>query len=120
MNLRYYLRNVIYGLMCYVIIVFILRNDVHEPVVRLIIGFSFVNTIFFPFAKRAVETVALKYSTIDDWTKGANVETPAKNGVYAIYYMVIFAVTIPVAIIYLIYFFPQERLHKSGLFNFLH
>lgn len=109
MDLRYYLRNVIYGLMYFAILAFVLRNNVHEPVVRLIIILSFISTIFFPFAKKAVETVALKYSTTEDWTTGINVETPAKNGVYAIYYLLIFAVTIPVTVVYLIYLVSRKK-----------
>ncbi|WP_312315305.1 colicin E1 family microcin immunity protein [Atlantibacter sp.] len=109
MDIKYYVRNSIYGLIVFGIGVFILRNDTDVPVVRLLIALGFVSCLFFPFAKKAIETVALKYSTIEDWTTGAYIETPMKSGLYAMYYMVIFAVTIPIAIIYLIYLAATKK-----------
>lgn len=109
MDIKYYLRNVIYGLMIFGVGSYIIRNDTGEPVVRLLIGLSYVSSVFFPFAKKAIETVALKYSTIEDWTTGTYIETPMKSGLYAMYYMAIFAVTIPVAIIYLIYLVSTKK-----------
>jgi hypothetical protein len=46
------------------------------------------------FAKRCIEQVALRYTRTKDWTTGMWGKL-SKSGIYAIYYMLIFAIAIP-------------------------
>lgn len=103
MTKKYYLSNVHWGLIIFGIAVFLMREDFYDPRIKLLVVLSFVSALFFPFAKKAIETIALKYSTRESWTTGMYTETPMKNGLYAMFYMLIFIVTIPVAGFYLLY-----------------
>jgi hypothetical protein len=46
-------------------------------------------------AKQCIEQIALRYTRTEDWTTGIWMETPAKNGIYAMYYMLLFTIAIP-------------------------
>lgn len=109
MTQKYYLSNVHWGLIIFGIATYLLREDAHEVMIKFLIGIFFLSALLFPFAKKGVETFALKYTTHKSWTTGFYTETPAKNGIYAMFYMVIYAVTIPVAVIYLLYLASTKK-----------
>ncbi|WP_431224244.1 colicin E1 family microcin immunity protein [Serratia sp. L9] len=67
-------------------------NQGHSVGMYLIFGLS---AVLFPFAKCLIETLALKYTTREFWSRGLFVETAAKNGLYALYHMACFVVSIP-------------------------
>jgi len=109
MTQKYYLSNIHWGVIIFGICVLLMREDLNEPLVKLILWLSFFSGVLFPFAKKATEKVALRYSSSEDWTSGSFIETPMKNGLYAMFYLLIFIVTIPLSIIYGLYCLSNKK-----------
>ena len=65
----------------------------------------FFSSLLFPFAKHAIETFALKFTTRQYWHKGYWVDTPGKTGVIALFYLMCIVVAIPIGLPYAIYKF---------------
>ncbi|WP_425270682.1 colicin E1 family microcin immunity protein [Pantoea wallisii] len=61
---------------------------------------SIFNTFLYPFSKEMVETIALKYTTREYWHRGIWYDTPAKNPVYATYYIFCYLIAIPASAVY--------------------
>ena len=106
---KYYLRNIHCGLIIYGIADNLMREDFNEQIVKIIMVNFFFNCMLFPFAKKTIETLALKYSTRESWETGFYTETSMKNSVYAIYYMAIFIAAIPVYVACLLYLFTRKK-----------
>ncbi|HIC2035988.1 colicin E1 family microcin immunity protein [Enterobacter soli] len=103
MTLKYYLGNLCLGLVVFGIIAFGWHDEPQTTAMRTLMGLGLLSGLIFPFAKKAIERIALKYSTREQWTTGFYTETPMKNGLYAVYFLLIFVVAIPVGAIYLLY-----------------
>jgi hypothetical protein len=102
MTKAFYLKNLVYGALWGGLAAFVYYsgfNQGHSVGMYLIFGLS---AVLFPFAKCLVETLALKYTTREFWSRGLFVETPAKNGLYALYHMACFVVSIPLGLLYLL------------------
>ncbi len=50
-----------------------------------------------------IEKTALRFTTPEFWTTGLLTESPGKNGLYVIFYLVCMALATPVVAIYLFY-----------------
>ncbi|ELY5941296.1 hypothetical protein SNN83_004470 [Cronobacter malonaticus] len=105
----YYFRNIHWGLIIYFIALYLMREDLDQPDVKMLLSILLINSLLFPFAKKAIEKLALKFSTRESWMTGFYTETPMKNGIYAIYYMVIFIVVIPVSVACLLYSLTRKK-----------
>lgn len=105
----YYFRNIHWGLIIYLIAVYLMREDFDEPNGKVLLISLLINCLLFPFAKKAIEEVALKFSTRESWMTGVYVETPMKNGIYAIYYMAVFIAAFPVSVAYLLYSLTRKK-----------
>ncbi|AEN65112.1 Colicin E1 (microcin) immunity protein [Enterobacter soli] len=103
MTLKYYLGNLCWGLVVFGIIAFGWHDELQTTTMKIFMVLAMLSGLIFPFAKKAIERIALKYSTREQWTTGFYTETPMKNGLYAFYFMLIFVVAIPVGVIYLLY-----------------
>ena len=102
MTKAFYLKNLIYGLLWCCLAVYIYYsgfNQGHSFGVYFMFGLS---AVLFPLAKRLIETLALKYITREFWTRFFFVETPAKNGLYALYHMACFIFSIPLGVLFIL------------------
>lgn len=75
----YYFRNIHWGLIIYFIAVYLMREDLDQPDVKVLLVILLINSLLFPFAKKAIEKLALKFSTRESWMTGFYTETPMKK-----------------------------------------
>ncbi|WP_371916687.1 colicin E1 family microcin immunity protein [Pseudomonas sp. QC2] len=61
------------------------------------------STFLFPFSRMIIEKTALRFTTPEFWTTGLFTESPGKNGLYAIFYVVCTILAVPICGIYLMY-----------------
>lgn len=98
----FYLKNLVYGVFWGCLAAFIYYSGFdqgHSIGMYLIFA---VSALLFPFAKCLIETLALKFTTREFWSRGLFVDTSARNGIYALYTMALFAVSIPLGILYML------------------
>lgn len=110
--MKYYMKNIHWGLLVYLVLVFVLRDDFDNPLVRLFLIIGFISAFTFPVAKFFLEGVSLRYYSKEYWTKGLYTETPMKSGIYAMYYMFVFLMAIPICIITIIMFVLKRTATK--------
>lgn len=102
MTKAFYLKYVIYGSLWGCLAAYVYYSGFnHGHSIGMYLIFA-ISALLFPLAKRLIEMVALKYTTREFWSRGLFVETPAKNGLYALYHMACFVVSIPLGLLYLL------------------
>lgn len=99
MSKRYYLNNIIYGVLIFVFTSYSLYQTEYN---YLFIPFLFLNAILFPFSKYNIESIVLKFTSQDFWNKGLFMETPAKSGGELLFHLFAFIFAIPLCIIVLL------------------
>ncbi|HBN9951459.1 TPA: hypothetical protein L3962_000934 [Pseudomonas aeruginosa] len=102
MSFKYYWAKFFWGAFFFVLVawkgsVFPSLASVNPLVVA---GFS---TILFPFSVKLVEDFALKYTEREFWVTGFFSETPAKTGLYAVFYLSCYLFSIPLGMVFLFY-----------------
>lgn len=95
MTLKYYLHSLLPGFIMFGITLYTLWGEPRTALSQILYLLAALCMLMFPFAKRCIEQVALRYTRTKDWTTGMWGENSAKSGIYAIYYMLIFAIAIP-------------------------
>lgn len=103
MNKKYYLNNLVWGVIGFCVFgyIWVFRSDLSGwPLMGLVLA-ALLSALLFPLAKKAVEDVALTYTDKKFWTTGFFVETPGKNGLYALFYFSCFVLSIPLAIMFI-------------------
>lgn len=109
MTLKDYLRHFLRGAILFGVIVYILWDRPQTEIIESMYLLAVCCVLMLPFAKHCIEQVALRYTRPEDWTTGIWVETPAKNGIYAMYYMLLFAIAIPLGTCYVIYLIVSKK-----------
>ena len=100
----YYMKNIIWGLLFFLFMT-VPWNDygyaisTDDPLYIIIL----INAFLYPFAKYAIESFVLRYTTQEYWHSGIWKYPSAKNGFVALFYMFCFAVAFPVGLPYAIY-----------------
>lgn len=115
MNLKYYLHNFLPGLIIFGITVYILRDKPRTGLIQNLFVLATGCGLMFPFAKRCIEHIVLRYTRPEQWTTGLWGETSAKSGIYAMYYMLIFAIAIPLGTGYVIYMTLSKKAGRKGI-----
>jgi len=101
MNKKYYLKNLPWGIFFLTIYIFSSWGRLHHGYPELVL--FILSAILFPFSKWIIGSLALKFTSKSFWYKGIFRETAGKNGLYALYYLFCFILSIPLGIISLIY-----------------
>jgi hypothetical protein len=116
MTLKDYLNSFIPGFIMFGVMLYTLWDKPLTTLIQILYLLAVFCLLMFPFAKQCIERIALRYTRPEDWTTGVWVETPAKNGIYAMYYMLLFAIAIPLGAGYLIYLAINRKTskHRSG------
>lgn len=115
MEVKCYLKDLAWGviLFCSVLYVFYLEADKASYEFYGGLLFFGLNALLFPFSKRGVESLVLRYTSRRFWTTGFFMESPAKNGAYALFYVLCFFFAIPFGVIYLVWFLLGKRYSKE-------
>ncbi|MFT4274707.1 MAG: colicin E1 family microcin immunity protein [Pantoea sp.] len=95
-----YFKNLLWPVFIFSLISVNLSREPESLVWQIIWGVSVFNTFLYPFSKYAIERFALRFTSREYWHSGMWLDTPAKNPLYALYFILCFAVAIPVCIIY--------------------
>ncbi|WP_423890100.1 colicin E1 family microcin immunity protein [Edwardsiella tarda] len=103
MNLRYYIRNICWGLFIALISLYQWTQNPIDTTNQYMLVFSIASAPLLPFSKKAIECFALKFTKESFWHKGFFSEDIGKNGLYAIYYLACFILAIPIGLPYSIY-----------------
>lgn len=95
MTIKYYLINLFTGLICFIGLAYGWFENPHDPYEQLWMAFAAVSCIAFPFAKFAVESIALRFTSEEFWHRGFFADDVGKNGIVAIYWGFCFLLAIP-------------------------
>lgn len=106
---QYYIKNMCWGWFIGLCFLYLFWNDEFRyKTIYLII--NIYGTIFFSVSKWAVESFFLKFTTREFWNKGLFMDTPGKMGGVAVYHGVVFLLTIPITIIYVMVLLMKDCL----------
>lgn len=95
MTVRYYLTNILIGLIGVIVLGYGWYEDPHNHNELLWLVFAVVSWLAFPFARFAIESIALRFTTKDFWHSGFFKDDIGKNGIVAIYWVFCFFLAIP-------------------------
>ncbi|CAM7912478.1 hypothetical protein R6Y21_003021 [Escherichia coli] len=106
MTFRYYLSNILYGCVFLGMTVFRWHQAIAEGDLWIwdyLVMLSVISCFLFPYAKKAVENIVLKYTTSESWVTGAWTDTCLKSGVMGLYHGILFIFSIPIGLLSIIY-----------------
>ncbi|HHL2560734.1 TPA: colicin E1 family microcin immunity protein [Yersinia enterocolitica] len=109
MDKKYYIKNIFWGFLFFGAVYYQWNKDPENTKLTILLATAFFSCFLYPLAKKAIEVVALKFTKKEFWHTGFFIETPAKNGLYVLYYGVCFTVAIPVGLIYLAYLISLKK-----------
>lgn len=99
MTIKYYLRNILWGLIPVLIMIYDWISKPHTDKQIFMLIFSMINGPLFPISKFTIETIALKLTNESFWERGFFREDIGKNGLRAIFWLFCFVFAIPISII---------------------
>ncbi|MDD1014687.1 colicin E1 family microcin immunity protein [Pseudomonas rubra] len=110
MEKNYYVKNLLLALSLFAIGTAIWWYDnsfsTRENLIYLLL--SSASLLLFPFSRKLIEQSALKFSSSAFWNRGLFVETPGKNGLYALFYLLCMATAIPLGGTYCVYLLTKR------------
>ncbi|WP_312691694.1 colicin E1 family microcin immunity protein [Kosakonia sp.] len=109
MTAKYYCKNIFWGLFFLAGFAWAWSQDMQDRVSQYFFVLSLLSCPLYPFAKKGVETLALRFTTRAFWQRGYFTETPGKNGLYALYYGACFLFAIPLGLGYLLYLLLNKK-----------
>lgn len=102
MTKKYYINNMFWGFFILTIHIILSWEELRLGDGLLWLLMSIINAILYPFAKWAVESIFLKFTTREFWNKGWFIDTPGKKGLLALYSIIVFIFAIPISMLYII------------------
>ena len=103
MTWKYYLVSSIWGLTFLGFIIYIRSRDRENTILQWIMIAGFFSCFLYPFAKNAIENLALRFTTREFWNTGILADGVGKNSLVLFYYALCFALAIPLGLPRLIY-----------------
>lgn len=105
MSTAYFLKNlaIAAGLLILGLSVWFYKDPVTQDIHYGYLSAALLSTLLFPLSKKLIESFFLTFTTRSFWTTGLFTESPGKNGLYVMYYIVCMLLAIPVAGAYLMY-----------------
>ena len=108
--LWYYIKNIFWGVLFFIFMTYSWNSydykiSTDHPLYIPII----INVFLFPFAKKAIESFALRFTSPESWSRGVWIDTPGKTGVMALFYLCCYVVAIPIGLPYAIYLFYLKK-----------
>lgn len=99
MKLKYYFINFLIGLIGVFVFGEGWYKNPDDPISQLWMAFAIASCIAFPFARFAVESIALKFTEESFWHRGFFKDDIGKNGLVAIYWAFCFLFAIPLSLV---------------------
>lgn len=115
MTKKYFLNNFLLALGLLIIGLFVWFDTPRALSERVIwfLALAVASTFLFPFSKIAIEKFFLSFTSKKFWTTGILRESSGKTGLYAMYYIVCFALAIPLGGAYFLYFLKKRVISKD-------
>lgn len=103
MSKKYYIENLVWGVIGFCVFgyVWFFGSDLSEGGRVGLIFASTLSALLFPFSKKYIEDLALSLTDEKFWKTGFFIETPGKNGLYALFYFFCFVFSIPLGVIFI-------------------
>lgn len=101
MSGKYYLKNIIWGVIFFSIIAYVFYGSQFKISYQCILIYSIVSCILYPFSKISIETLALKFSSRDFWSTGFFAPDIGTYSIYSIFFLFCFVLAIPFSILFL-------------------
>lgn len=99
MTLDYYVKTMLWSTIICLITVFTTWESGLGTEKYIITIITAISWPLYPYAKMTVETLALKYTTKSFWNRVFSPGDPGSDGIYAIYYLLIIMLAIPLSIL---------------------
>jgi len=99
MRVKYYMINLLFGVVGVLALGTGWYENPGDPKNQLWMIYTVVSWLAFPFAKFAVESIALKFTEEGFWHRGFFKDDIGKNGLVAIYWVFCFFFAIPLSLI---------------------
>lgn len=113
MSKQYYIQNMCWGWFYGATTIFLFfDSDIKEYTFLMFFVVSIIGIVLYPLAKFAVESFFLKFTTREFWNKGLFMDTAGKAGGLAVYGGVIFLLSIPITMVFIITIFIKRLLVK--------
>ncbi|XKU41592.1 colicin E1 family microcin immunity protein [Pseudomonas [fluorescens] ATCC 17400] len=115
MEKSYYYNKLFWGVVCFSISTYLwcFKSGVNGYLLYGYMLLFCVCALLFPFSIKLVENIALTYTSKEFWTTGFFMESPAKNGAYAFFYMLCYVFSIPLSVVYFAHFMLKKRYSKE-------
>ncbi|MEW5291133.1 colicin E1 family microcin immunity protein [Erwinia papayae] len=101
MTKNYFIKNIPWGIICFVAISYIFHDDWKKSSYVIIVVYSAASCLLYPSSKFFIEKLALKFTSRKFWESGYFSEDIGKYGLYAIYFLFCFIFAIPFNVFYL-------------------
>jgi len=95
-----------FGIVAFIITVNAYVKDPHNERIVFLLVSAVINGILFPYAKIAVETIALKYTGKEFWHKGFFSGDTGKNGLVAMFWLFCYFFSLP---LFILWFFVKKK-----------
>ena len=106
MTIKYYMKNMIFGVVAFIITFNSYVKDPHNERMIFLLVSAVINGILFPYARMTVETIALKYTSKEFWHKGFFSDDIGKNGLVAMFWLFCYFFSLP---LFILWFFVKEK-----------
>ncbi|QIC88834.1 hypothetical protein F0336_21310 [Serratia liquefaciens] len=109
MTKAYYWKSQVWGVAYFFIAlyyIYIFQPSVNVP---LSLVAAILSLLLYPCAKKAIETVALQFTSEAFWHRGLFADTIGKNGVLILYYAFCFVMALPLGGLYLLALFLRNK-----------
>lgn len=109
MTKGYYWKSQIWGVVCFFTALYYLYSFQDNVDVTRYLIIAILSFLLYPYAKKGIETFALRFTSNAFWHRGLFADTIGKNGALVVYYAFCFVMALPIGIIYLFSLFMGNK-----------
>ncbi|HGL4164796.1 Cki family colicin immunity protein [Citrobacter koseri] len=99
MTFRYYLKNIVWGVLPLFMSLYDWFNNPDSALSFYLLLFCAVSFFLYPFSKVTIENLFLKFTTKEFWHSGFFQETQAKPALEAVFFCICYILAIPVGLL---------------------
>ena len=113
MDKKYYLRNLILGIVwfCVFIYAYNFSSTIAKPNSE-VLSYSTIlglNAFFFPLSKRMIENIIFRHTTSEFRSKNIFIESLWNRGFYVLFYLLLFIFSIPFGSLFLVSLYIKKQ-----------
>ncbi|EMH5182048.1 colicin E1 family microcin immunity protein [Serratia marcescens] len=109
MTKAYYWKSQVWGVTYFFIALYYIHLFQPSVNVPLSLVAAILSLLLYPFAKKAIETAALQFTSEEFWHRGLFADTIGKNGVLILYYAFCYVMALPLGTLYLLALFLRNK-----------